>query len=66
MILWLLTLNATVSGLVDFVRGHAVYLPIPGPYIFQRWHEVSALILVVYVIVHVTRRRARLRNSRIS
>jgi hypothetical protein len=65
MILWLLALNVTVSGFMDFVRGSAIYLPIPGPPFLQRWHELSALVLIVYVIVHATRRRARLRSSRI-
>jgi hypothetical protein len=64
-ILWFLILNVTVSGVVDFIHGQAVYLPIPGPYALQRWHELSALILLVYVIVHVIRRRNRLRNSRV-
>jgi hypothetical protein len=66
MILWLLTFNVTVSGVADFVSGHEIFLPIPGPFIFQKWHEVAALVLVVYVIVHVIRRWSRLRNSRIS
>lgn len=65
MILWLLALDVTVSGFMDFVRGSAIYLPIPGPPFIQRWHELSALVLIVYVIVHATRRRARLRTSRI-
>jgi hypothetical protein len=65
MILWLLALDTTISGFVDFVQGHAVYLPIPGPPFIQRWHELSGLILIVYVIVHVIRRRARLRTSHI-
>ena len=65
MILWFLILNVTLSGVLDFRRGQAIYLPIPGPYALQRWHELSALILVVYVTVHVIRRRARLRTSRV-
>jgi hypothetical protein len=64
-ILWLLTLNVMVSGFVDFVNGQTVYLPIPGPDAFRKWHEMGALVLIVYVIVHVLRRRTRLRTSRI-
>jgi hypothetical protein len=66
LILWLLVLNATISGVVDFVAGHTVYLPIPGPSVLQKWHAMSVMALLAYVIVHVVRRRARLRNSRIS
>jgi len=65
LFLWLLTLNAVVSGVVDFLAGHTIYLPIPGPPILQKWHAMSVLVLLVYVIVHVVRRRARLRTSRI-
>jgi hypothetical protein len=65
MILWLLALNATISGFADFVIGHTIYLSIPGPAFFQKWHEMSALVLIVYVITHVIRRRSRLRTSRI-
>ncbi|HEY5265815.1 MAG TPA: hypothetical protein VIJ40_03285 [Acidimicrobiales bacterium] len=64
-ILWILTLNAMVSGVADFVVGHTIILSIPGPYILQKWHAISVLVLLVYVIVHVVRRRKRLRTSRI-
>jgi hypothetical protein len=65
MILWILTLNAMVSGVADFVVGHTIFLPVPGPNIFQKWHAMSVLVLLVYVIVHVVRRRGRLRTSQI-
>jgi hypothetical protein len=65
MILWLLTLNAMVSGIADFVVGHTIFLSIPGPNILQKWHAMSVLVLLVYVIVHVVRRRGRLRTSQI-
>jgi hypothetical protein len=64
-ILWILTLNAMVSGIVDFMVGHTIFLSIPGPSILQKWHAMSVLILLVYVIVHVIRRRGRLRASHI-
>lgn len=64
-ILWLLFLNATVSGIADFVVGHTIFLSIPGPNILQKWHAISVLILLVYVIVHVIRRRTRLRTSHV-
>jgi hypothetical protein len=64
-ILWILTLNAVVSGVVDFLMGHMILLPIPGPFILQKWHALSSLILLAYVIVHVVRRRKRLWSSHI-
>lgn len=66
MILWLLALNAMISGSADFVSGYQILLPIPGPIIFQKWHAFSSLVLLVYVIVHVIRRRSRLHTSHIS
>jgi membrane associated rhomboid family serine protease len=65
LILWLLTLNAIVSGVADFVVGHTIFLSIPGPIILQKWHAMGVLVLLVYVIVHVLRRRKRLRTSQI-
>lgn len=65
MILWILTLNAMVSGVADFLVGHTIFLAIPGPNILQKWHAMSVLALLVYVIVHVVRRRKRLRTSHI-
>jgi hypothetical protein len=65
LILWLLTLNVMLSGTVDFVIGHETLLPIPGPFLFQKWHGFSAIVLFVYVTVHVIRRRKRFRTSRI-
>jgi len=64
-ILWILTLNAMVSGVADFIVGHTIFLPIPGPNILQKWHAISVLALLVYVIVHVVQRRGRLRTSHI-
>jgi hypothetical protein len=65
LILWVLILNATVSGVADFIVGHTIHLPVPGPYILQKWHAMAAIVLLVYVIVHVIRRRARLRTSHV-
>ncbi len=65
LILWLLILNATISGVVDFIRGQTIYLSIPGPAFLHKWHLLSVLVLLIYVIVHVLRRRTRLRTSRI-
>ncbi len=65
LVLWLLTLNAMISGAADFLNGTTIYLPIPGPIIFQKWHALSVLILLAYVTTHVTRRRRRLRTSHV-
>ncbi len=65
-VLFLLTLNVMVSGLGDYVVEHTIFLPIPGPYVLQKWHAMSALILLIYVVTHVVRRRRRLWRSRIA
>ena len=66
VVLWLLTLNAMVSGLADFMAGHQVYLRIPGPNILQRWHAMGVIVLTIFLIAHVLRRRKRLWRSRIT
>lgn len=65
LILWLLIVNATASGVADFLVGHTIFLSLPGPGFFHKWHAMSALVLLVYVIVHVIRRRSRLRTSHV-
>lgn len=66
LVLWLLTLNVMVSGVADFLVGHTIFLPIPGPNLLQKWHAAGVVVLLIYVIVHVLRRRKRLRRSHIS
>jgi hypothetical protein len=56
-----ITLNVLVSGIIDWDRGYPVQIPLPRP--FGRWHALSSVILVVYLVVHVWRRRKRLRRS---
>ena len=63
LLLLFITLNVLVSGVLDWSRGEPIQLPIPGP--FDRWHLDSGLALVVYLAVHVWRRRKRLRRSTI-
>lgn len=65
LLLSVLTVNAMVSGVADYLMGHPIYLRVPGPYILQKWHALSALVLLGYVVTHVTRRRGRLRRSQI-
>jgi len=65
LILWLLTLNAMASGLADYLSGSTTFLPISGPTRFLKWHADAVIVLVIYVTVHVIRRRRRLRASHI-
>ena len=62
-ILAVLTVNVVVSGILDWGRGEPLTLPLPLP--FSRWHLTSSALLTVYVIIHVSRRRRRLRHSTI-
>jgi hypothetical protein len=63
LVLLFITLNVLVSGLVDWSRGQPTQLPLPIP--FDRWHLDSGIVLVVYLTVHVLRRRTRLLRSTI-
>ena len=63
LVLLLLSLNVLVSGIVDWGRGEPAQVPLPKP--FFRWHLDAGLVLVVYLTVHVWRRRRRLRRSTI-
>ncbi len=62
-LLFFITLNVLVSGVLDWGRGMPITLPFPRP--FDRWHLDSGLVLVVYLAVHIWRRRKRLRRSTI-
>ena len=63
VLLFIITLNVLVSGIVDWGRGAPTQLPFPKP--FSRWHLDSGLVLVVYLAVHVWHRRKRFRRSTI-
>ena len=63
VLLLFITLNMLVSGVVDWSRGVPTQLPLPKP--FHRWHLTSGVVLVVYLAVHIWRRRKRLRRSAI-
>lgn len=65
-VLSLIVANTMISGIADYLVGHTIFLPIPGPNVIQKWHGFSAIVLLVYVTVHVIRRRRRLRSSRIT
>ena len=57
------TINVVASGILDWGRGGPLLLPVPPP--FDRWHLTSSAVLVVYLVVHVSRRWKRLRRSTI-
>ena len=63
LLLLFITVNVLFSGIVDWSRGAPTQLPFPEP--FSRWHLDSGLALVIYLGVHVWRRRKRLRRSTI-
>jgi hypothetical protein len=59
-----ITANVVVSGLLDWNRGSPTLLPVlPPP--FGRWHLLSSAVLIVYLIIHVSRRWRRLLRSTI-
>ena len=56
LLLAFITLNVLVSGVLDWNRGEPIDLPlVPGP--FARWHFLSGVALVLYLIFHVWHRR---------
>jgi hypothetical protein len=63
-ILVFLAANAILSGLVDWASARPVMVGLPGMRALN-WHTTTSLLLLVYVIVHVIRRRSRLRHSHI-
>jgi hypothetical protein len=63
LVLLFITLNVLVSGILDWNRGAPIGVPLPRP--FSRWHLDSGIALVIYLVVHVWRRRKRLRRSMI-
>jgi hypothetical protein len=63
-ILAFVTINVVISGILDWNRGAPLLLPVlPLP--FDRWHLLSSVVLVVYLIIHVSRRWRHLRRSTI-
>ena len=63
-ILAFVTVNVVVSGILDWNHGAPLLLPVlPLP--FDRWHLLSSVVLVVYLVIHVSRRWRRLRRSTI-
>jgi hypothetical protein len=68
VVLALLTLNVLLSGTYDLLSGNQVILhprDFGIPFRDIGWHVASALVLLVYLCVHVARRRNRIRRSAI-
>ena len=64
VILVFVTANVVVSGILDWNQGAPLLLPLlPAP--LDRWHLLSSVVLVVYLVIHVWRRWNRLRRSTI-
>ena len=64
LVLFVITANVLISGVVDWSRGAPTQLPLlPAP--FYRWHLTSSAALVIYLVVHVWRRRKRFWRSTI-
>lgn len=65
-VLVFLVLNVLASGIWDFASGRNNRIPLPGLRHFIGWHSLSSVLLLLYLIAHVIRRRKRLRRSLIS
>jgi hypothetical protein len=68
LVLALLTLNVLASGTYDALTGNQLILHPRGvgiPFRDIGWHVASALVLLVYLCVHVARRWGRIRHSAI-
>jgi hypothetical protein len=63
-ILTFIAINVVVSGFLDWGRGAPLLLPLLATP-FDRWHLLSSVVLVVYLVVHVSRRWRRIRRSTI-
>lgn len=68
-ILELLVLDVLASGVVDMVNHQATELNVLGSIGFPagliQWHKLASFVLVIYVIVHISRRWRRLRRSHV-
>jgi hypothetical protein len=69
LILFALTLNVMVSGTVDWLVGYNTAFPLRTltglPVGYIGWHTLSTVVLIVYLVVHIVRRRKHFRISHI-
>lgn len=66
-ILALLTVNVFVSGFANLITGRNIPVPLSalGLTVFIGWHGLSSIVLLIYLVLHIGRRRARLQRSHI-
>jgi hypothetical protein len=64
-VLVFLAANVVLSGIVDWASARPAMVQLLPGLRPLNWHTTSSLLLLVYVIVHVVRRRAKLRHSHI-
>lgn len=55
-LLFVVTAGMLASGLWDLTTGHPTRI---------RWHAITGVVLVAYLVVHTLRRRTRLRRSQV-
>lgn len=66
LVLSFLFLNLIASGVVDYLaHANGVWLHL-GVIPAIRWHALSAILVLLYLLAHVARRAARLRTSKVS
>ena len=63
-VLAFLAVNVVVSGFVDWTSSRPVMVRLPGLAPLN-WHTTTSLLLLGYLVVHVARRRSRLRHSHV-
>ncbi len=68
LVLAFVVVNVLVSGIADLVEGYNVGIPLHDiglPIPFMSWHTLSSVVLLVYLLVHLLRRKDRLVHSRV-
>ena len=66
LILFFISLNLIVSGIADYLKGgRGIFINIGLPKEI-RWHSPWAILVLVYLLIHVGRRMKRFRNSRVT
>jgi hypothetical protein len=63
-VLAFLAANVMLSGIADWMLRQPVMVGVPGVPPLN-WHTTTSLLLTLYLIVHIARRRGRLRHSRV-
>jgi hypothetical protein len=64
LVLAFLAVNCVLSGIADWASRQPVMVQLPGIRGLN-WHTTTSILLLVYLVVHIARRWARLRHSHI-